>query len=48
MCEIFRGVKKYSGGGGGVENYSVALNKFSGWLHEKFSGGVKVFRVFRG
>ena len=36
------GVKKYSGGG--VENYSVALNKFSGWLHEKFSGGAKVFR----
>ena len=39
VCEIFREVKKYSGG---RELFSGFV-KFSGWLHVKFSGSVKRF-----
>ena len=43
------GLKKYSGGGG----FDSGFDKFSGWLHVKFSGGVKTFsrrveKIFRG
>ena len=52
MCEIFRGVRKYSGGVG-VENYSVALTNFQGGCMGIFQGVFKTFsrrvdNFFRG